>query len=76
MKLETLDEIAAFEFVCAYASEAMSSRVCDDLDEEGIKLFGHLQVERGTPEGEVFFDKVVFGGDVVQWLREQAKKVN
>ena len=69
MILETQEEKDAFEFVCKLASMA-TDRVCNDLEKEDMKKFGHLLVDTDD-EGKIVQRKIYLDFDVIHWLKKQ-----
>ena len=68
MKLENEDEKNAFAFVADIASTQAERAGCNDLDEEQLKKFGHLEVPSEDVDGSTFMRKIMYDFDVIYWL--------
>lgn len=72
MILETQEEKDAFKFVCGLASQA-TDRICNDLEKDDSKKFGHLKVET-EDDGKIVMRNIEMDFDIIHWLQSQVKE--
>jgi len=72
MIIENEDELNAFKFVCNLASLA-TDRICNDLEKDDIKKFGHLKVESVDVDDKTFMRPISLDFDIIEWLKKQVR---
>lgn len=74
MILESKKEKEAFDFIYNLLSEFTSRRVCNDLDENMVKMFENERVISEETDGTEFLREITFDFDIAFWLKNQIKE--
>ena len=69
MIFENEKEKIAFRFIC----DNYPDKGCDDLEQEMMDEFKEQTVESADTDGSLFRRKIMYGFDLIQWLKENAK---